>query len=154
MLVRKQVQSNGSDNFFKSSSRSLKISSRWSSATRSILCTRQNIFASGEFWIENWLKHVTSLISQTNLPYGSLPNMTDSNACRCPALDFPHRKHKSALRRSGKCCLFATRNIAPWTIPGHRNPRGSAPGFQGIEHVSAQRRLCIGLRRKINAISW
>lgn len=60
MLVLNAVQFRGNDKRLRSSSRSLNMISRCSSATKSILWTKQKIFASGEFY--KW--KVQNIISQ------------------------------------------------------------------------------------------
>ena len=92
MLVLKQVQSNGLDNFFKSSSLSVKMRSLWSSWTKSILCTRQKILA----W-DIMIKLVAFQSQNWPLDYseGLLLNKTDSSGDLSQVHETQHQRHRS-----------------------------------------------------------
>lgn len=132
MLVLNAVQFNGNDKRFRSSSRSLKMTSRCSSATKSILWTKQKIFASGEFYanvkekncqIKNWFENSMHFYSEMKIvPCKLLPSMIDSNAYHYQVHGFQHRIHKSTLQHFEICCLFVMQNIVPWNSLGHHSP--------------------------------
>lgn len=139
MLVLNAVQFKGNDRRFRSSSRSLKMMSRCSSATKSILCTKQKIFASGEFW--GWKCHQmrfcwVRVMFWMEIPCKWPPSMIDSNAYRYPILGSPHRIHRLRPQHFGKCCLFVTQNIVPWNSLDHHNPIDSALQFTKIRKHS------------------
>lgn len=145
MLVLKQVHFKGFDKRIRSSSRSLKIMSRCSSATRSILWMRQNILAWLEFCNNEKAGQVHETPTFLNLvrypPTATLPSMTGNNVRLYLIPCSRHRIHRSEPRHSGIYFPSVKRNIAPWRIPVRRSPISLGRDCLRNERANARHRL-------------